>query len=59
MVAGAADAGEYKDLDEPLRDFIKRKGGQRMRGAVCRSSWAIELAAYRPKPAFCAPKSIL
>ena len=27
MVAGAAVAEEYKDLDEPLADFIKRKGG--------------------------------
>ena len=29
-------AAEFKDLDESLRDFIKRKGGhQRMCGAVC------------------------
>ena len=34
-------AAEFKDLDEPLGDFIKRKGGhQRMCIAVCTSSWA-------------------
>jgi hypothetical protein len=53
-------AAEFKDLDEPLHNFIKRKGrSQRMGDAVCSSSWATELAAYRPKPAFCAPKSLL
>jgi hypothetical protein len=31
---------EYKDLDEPLRDFIQREGGhQQMRGTGCPVSW--------------------
>ena len=38
------------------------KGGKavkRAHRAVCSSSRATQLATYRPKPAFCAPKSIL
>jgi hypothetical protein len=36
-------AAEYKDLDEPLRDFIKRKGGVNR----CASRFARQLGRYR------------
>jgi hypothetical protein len=35
-------ATEYKDLDEPLRDFIKRKGGLN----ACASRYARRLGRY-------------
>jgi hypothetical protein len=39
------DGAEYKDLDEPLADFIKRKGGVNKCGAVCPSPRATIKAA--------------
>ena len=60
MVTSVAAPQHVRNLNEPLRDFVKRKGGlNRCAARFAESSRATELATYRPKPAFCAPKSIL
>ena len=45
-------AAEFKDLDEPLRDFIKRKGGinKWWRGLLVGLGDTVEKLAAPPKP---------
>ena len=38
-------AAEFKDLDEPLRDFIKRRGGINK----CSSAWATSSKSWLPR----------
>jgi hypothetical protein len=43
-------AAEFKDVDEPLRGFIKRKGGiNKCANSVCSASWANYYALRRNK----------